>query len=82
MQRHAGEPVEGIDIAALGGGVRGAALVVHDRDDPVIPFADGERIARTLQGELMETRGLGHRNVLREPSVLDRIAIFLAPRLT
>lgn len=82
MQRHAGEPVEGIDIATLGGGVHGATLVVHDRDDPVIPFADGERIARALQGELMETRGLGHRDVLREASVLDRIAIFLAPRLT
>jgi pimeloyl-ACP methyl ester carboxylesterase len=81
MQRHAGEPVETIDVTALEG-VHGATLVVHDRDDPVIPFADGERIARTLQGELVETRGLGHRDVLREPSVLDRIAIFLAPRLT
>ena len=40
------------------------------------------RIARTLQGELVETHGLGHKNVLREASVLDRIAIFLAPRLT
>ena len=82
MQRHAGEPVAGIDIATLGGGVHGATLVIHDRGDTVIPFADGERIARTLQGELVATDGLGHRNVLREASVLDRIAIFLAPQLT
>lgn len=81
MQRHAGEPVEGIDVTALAA-VHGAALVVHDRDDLVIPFADGERIARTLQAELVETHGLGHKGVLRADAVLDRIAIFLAPRLT
>lgn len=82
MQRHAGEPVEDIDVATLGGALHGVTLVVHDRGDTVIPFADGERIARALQGELVATDGLGHRNVLREASVLDRIAIFLAPQLT
>jgi pimeloyl-ACP methyl ester carboxylesterase len=82
MQRHAGEPVDGIDIARLGAALKGALLVVHDRNDTVIPFADGERIAAAAQGELVATDGLGHRDVLREGSVLDRIAMFLAPRLS
>jgi pimeloyl-ACP methyl ester carboxylesterase len=80
MERHAGEAVETLDIERLGAALRGPVLVVHDRDDSVVPFGDGERIAAATGAELVETRGLGHSASLREASVLDRIAMFVAPR--
>lgn len=81
MERHAGEPAATIDVASLGAQLRGPLLLVHDRDDAVVPFCDGERIAAATGGELVATHGLGHRDVLREAHVLDRITLFLAPRL-
>lgn len=53
------------------------ALVIHDRDDERIPFAEGRELSRLLPGaELLETRGLGHRGPLRDPGVLERIGAF------
>lgn len=80
MERHAGEPAAALDVERLVAAVRGPLLLVHDRDDAVVPFGDGERIALATGGELVATRGLGHRQVLREAGVLDRITLFLAPR--
>ena len=81
MERHAGEPAAALDVERLSAAVRGPLLLVHDRDDTVVPFGDGERIAAATGAELLATRGLGHRDVLREARVLDRIASFLAPRI-
>lgn len=80
MERHAGEPAAALDVERLAAQLRGPLLLVHDRDDAVVPFGDGERIALATGGELVATRGLGHRQVLREAGVLDRITLFLAPR--
>ncbi len=53
-------------------------LVVHDRDDPDVPFTHGEAIAQAWPGaELLATRGLGHRAVLRDPLVVSRVVGFL-----
>lgn len=81
MERHAGEPAVTLDVERLGHTLHGPLLLVHDRDDEVVPFGDGERIAMATGAELFVTRGLGHREVLREARVLDRITSFLAPRV-
>jgi pimeloyl-ACP methyl ester carboxylesterase len=53
-------------------------LVVHDRDDRVVPFEAGEVIANVApQGELLPVSGLGHRAILRAPQVIDTVAGFL-----
>jgi pimeloyl-ACP methyl ester carboxylesterase len=55
------------------------ALVIHDRDDPDVPYAHGEQIAGAWPGAvLMTTRGLGHRALLRDPEVIRRTVAFLA----
>jgi pimeloyl-ACP methyl ester carboxylesterase len=55
----------------------GPLLVVHDRDDREVGFAQGERLATTWSGaSLAPTTGLGHRRVLRDPDVLARAAAF------
>lgn len=59
-----------------------AALVVHDRDDAEVPWTDGAAVAAAWAGaELVSTRGLGHRRILRDPVVVRRIAEFLEARL-
>lgn len=79
MARRTGLAPERLDIEALAPTLPpGALLVVHDRDDPVIPFADAERIADATCGRLLATRGLGHRALLRDQAVLDEIAGFVA----
>jgi len=58
------------------------ALVVHDRDDPDIPLAEGRRVAEALpDGRLLATEGLGHRRILRDPAVVEAAADFLEDAL-
>ncbi len=80
MQSRTGLAPEALDIDLLAADIGQPMLVVHDRDDAVIPFGDGERIARATRAQLFATRGLGHRHLLRDEAVLDRIVGFLDTR--
>ena len=54
-------------------------LVIHDRDDAEVPFACATRHLRAWQrARLLETRHLGHRRLLGDPTVLAATADFLA----
>jgi pimeloyl-ACP methyl ester carboxylesterase len=78
MQDRTGLAPEALDIDLLAQGFSQPLLVVHDRDDRIIPFTDAERIVRATRAQLCETLGLGHRGVLRDERVLDQIVDFLA----
>jgi pimeloyl-ACP methyl ester carboxylesterase len=53
-------------------------LVIHDRDDPVVPWSHGDAIASAAPGgRLMTTRGLGHRRVLQDVGVIDAVLGFV-----
>ncbi|MFF2950949.1 alpha/beta fold hydrolase [Kitasatospora sp. NPDC057965] len=55
-------------------------LVAHDEQDDVVPFAQARRL-RAAYGdrlELLPTRGLGHRRILTEPTVIDQVIGFLS----
>lgn len=53
-------------------------LLVHDRDDREVPFAHALALHRARpQADLMVTRGLGHRRVLRDADVVLRAAAFV-----
>lgn len=77
MEARTGLAPEALDIDRLAQRLDRPLLVVHDHDDAVIPFDDALRITRATRAELLETRGLGHREVLRDDRVLDRIVGFL-----
>lgn len=53
-------------------------LVVADHDDRQTPYADAAGFAGTIGADLMTTRGLGHRKILRDPRVAQRVVEFLA----
>lgn len=53
-------------------------LVVHDREDRVVPWSDGAAITAAWAGaELVTTSGLGHRDVIRAPEVMARALDFI-----
>jgi hypothetical protein len=57
---------------------RAPLLVVHDRDDAEVPFADGASLAGAWPGaRLHATAGLGHRRLLRDPEVVTAAVDFL-----
>ncbi|WP_224482695.1 alpha/beta fold hydrolase [Robertkochia aurantiaca] len=53
-------------------------LVIHDEDDRDVPLSAGLNIAKHLpQAELMTTSELGHRKILGDSRVIDKIIDFL-----
>lgn len=54
-------------------------LVVHDRDDKEVPYAEGEELAEAWPGaDFVATEELGHQRILRDPKVVDRVAAFVS----
>ena len=53
-------------------------LVIHDRDDRETSWREGESIAQSWPGaELVTTRGLGHRRILRDDDVVRAAVEFV-----
>ena len=68
-----------LEPAAVGPSIAQPTLVVHDRDDRVNRFADGVAYRDAIAGaELVATQDLGHRRILREPSVLQQVSAFIS----
>jgi pimeloyl-ACP methyl ester carboxylesterase len=63
---------------AVGPRIPTPTLVVHDRGDRINRFADGQAFAHAIGGaQLLPTEGLGHRKLLKDPHVLQQVALFL-----
>jgi pimeloyl-ACP methyl ester carboxylesterase len=68
----------GLDVPAMAARMSAPLLVVHDRGDLVVAFADGERIATAWPGaRLVETEGLGHGGVVRDARVVAEVVEFV-----
>lgn len=78
VARHTGVHPDEVDIRRLALDYQIPALVVHDRDDALVPFEHAERMAAAWSGaELMATEGLGHWRILTDPLVVARATQFL-----
>ena len=56
-------------------------LVIHDRDDKDIAYSEGEGYANDLPDvEFVTTEGLGHRQILKEPEIMNKIIEFASAR--
>lgn len=66
-------------LATLAPAMSSALLIVHDRDDVETAWEGGARLAELWpRARLMTTEGLGHRRILREPSVIQAAVSFIA----
>lgn len=53
-------------------------LVIHDREDTEVPFSHAEELARAFpHARLLPTSGLGHRALLKDPTVMREAIEFL-----
>ncbi|HET7197456.1 MAG TPA: alpha/beta fold hydrolase [Burkholderiales bacterium] len=65
----------------IGKGAAVRALVVHDRDDRVVPWTQGAQVASHWAGaRLLSTDGLGHRRILEDDLVTRAAADFISGR--
>jgi pimeloyl-ACP methyl ester carboxylesterase len=69
-----GHPAQELGSTELAGTLRHPALIIHSRDDRVVPFSNAEAIARAWpNGHLLAVDGVGHRRILRSESVLEAV---------
>ena len=67
-----------LDVRAVTPRLGAPALIVHDRGDATVPFAEGEVIAESWPlARLVETTGLGHHGVVRDPAIVDQVVRFV-----
>lgn len=58
--------------------MRAPLLIVHDRDDRETYWSEGNALAEAWPGaRLVTTSGLGHRRILRDETVIGRVAEFI-----
>lgn len=70
----AGITVDGLRIQHLIGARDSALLVIHDVDDREVPFTHGDRLAQLWpNARLQATQGLGHRRILRDSAIIQRV---------
>lgn len=74
-----GIPVSALSVKAMIPYITTPGLVIHDRQDPVIPFSDAETIAAHWpDSKLLATDGLGHYKILHDPEIIKQIVGFVA----
>jgi pimeloyl-ACP methyl ester carboxylesterase len=82
-EKRIGLPWEELNIPTLAKGLDAPLLLVHDRDDAEVSFDDAAAIvAAWPSASLVETTGLGHNGVLRDPDTIARAVEFLSDGLT
>jgi pimeloyl-ACP methyl ester carboxylesterase len=77
IERAEAMPLEVVDAERNAARVSAPTLLIHDRRDKVIPFADAQALAAALTAaRLMATDGHGHSRVLASEDVASAIASF------
>ena len=76
--RKVGRHVREMDLTSIAARTNVPALIVHDRDDPEVPYADGVALANAWPAaELRTVTGLGHRRILRDSDVVREVVQFV-----
>lgn len=71
LARQSGVAIASLAPEQLVGARDGALLIIHDRADREVAFAQGERLAALWPSAVLHaTEGLGHRRILRDPGVV------------
>jgi pimeloyl-ACP methyl ester carboxylesterase len=79
MQKLAGREIDSFAVAAAGPAIEAEqVLLIHDEQDAIVPFAEGQQIAAAWpQVKFMPTHGLGHNRILRDAGVVQNAVTFI-----
>jgi pimeloyl-ACP methyl ester carboxylesterase len=70
-------PLDSVEIHQLARNFTVPALVVHDREDRMMPYAEAQQVVSNWpDAELFSTSGLGHHRVLTDPKVIAAVTQF------
>lgn len=73
-----GEDMDNLSGAFSAEKVHIPTLVIHDEDDVDVDISSAHEINASLKnGELFLTKGLGHRKILGDPEVINKITTFI-----
>jgi pimeloyl-ACP methyl ester carboxylesterase len=73
-----GVPMSSLDVPTLARHARAPLLVFHDPADAEVPWHDAAAIAQAWpSARLIDTPGLGHNRILRDPEVVSQAVSFL-----
>ncbi|MBN9287232.1 MAG: alpha/beta fold hydrolase [Gammaproteobacteria bacterium] len=80
LERNFGQDLfERLSLLQNGTKITQPVLLVHDRQDDVVPYQDSQDIMKILQqGTLYETNELGHRKILYDKALIERISHFIS----
>lgn len=78
LRRRVGRPMTDFDVLARARETEVTPLppmlIIHDRGDRQVRFTDGQALAMAWpHAEFAGTEGLGHRRILQDPAVIDRV---------
>ena len=77
-ERRLGLAWESLHVPTMARQMESPLLILHDRDDDVVPVSDGEAIAQAWPGaQLVLTDGLGHKQIVRTPAVVTQAVDFI-----
>jgi pimeloyl-ACP methyl ester carboxylesterase len=80
LDREAGRPPAELDLVSVAPKAGIPGLLIHDREDAVIPFSEAEALFSAWPGvRFLPTTGQGHRDILSSPEVLRTIVEFVDP---
>jgi pimeloyl-ACP methyl ester carboxylesterase len=81
IEERYGLPWEELELPRLAPRLAAPALIIHDRDDRMVPWKQGEALASAWRGaRFLLTHGLGHGRILREDAVIQAAAEFACAR--
>ena len=79
FERHYGYRWEDFELPKSVEHMRAQALVIHDEGDHDVVIASGRALANAWPGaQFMQTQGLGHHRILRDPAVVARAVEFVS----
>ena len=68
-----------MELERLAAGMRHPALLLHDPLDPDVHWSESAELAQAWDGAQLEAvNGVGHRKIVGESAVVDRIVRFLS----
>jgi pimeloyl-ACP methyl ester carboxylesterase len=77
LHRRTGVAIESLELEPLAGKLTIPALIIHSRDDRMVQVRAGERLSHAWNGsELLLVDGLGHRRILSDPALIERLLSF------
>lgn len=78
FERKYNDKMTNYDVANQALKVNIPILIIHDKNDKDVPFTAAEAISANLQNnELLITTGLGHRKILGDEKVIEKIVQFV-----